>query len=38
MEKAYLLKDFSLDNKYLLILCHDSYSFIIDYDLPIANA
>jgi hypothetical protein len=28
MEKAYLLNDLSLDDKYLLILCHGSYSFI----------
>ena len=38
MEKAYLLKNFSLDDQYLLILCHYINSFISACDLLIANA
>jgi hypothetical protein len=38
MENSGLLKDLSLDDKYLLFLCHYYYSFISDCDLPITNA
>jgi hypothetical protein len=38
MEMPNLLKNLSLDDKYLFILCHGCYSFFIDFDLSIAHA